>query len=407
MKILFLYGHDWGGSFVLTQAAILQRDGHHVAIICTGEGPFAQACRNRGIEVHVIPFQGSSIRALPRIARSMTDIVRHIRLFQPDVLHYHLIKAIIVGRLCGWIARVPRRYSQLGGPLTLEMRRFRWLDLMTSFIDTKVICPSIGVQALYRQHRLTRNKTALLYYGFDQSVFAAAGAAGSRAERRAALGLNENDPVVALVAYMYPTGFRRFRNIGLKGHETLIEAAVAVLDRHPRAQFLIVGADPGGGDVQINRLMQKVATVGLQSRFVFTGYRSDVSDIVALADIAVVPSLSENCGGAVEPFAAGIPVIASDTGGLPELVLPGITGFRFQPGNADDLARVLIDAFATPNEELRQLGRNGQRLVAELFDPEVCRDAQLAIYAGRPGQEMQYRAALGALSHDGRKSLAP
>lgn len=401
MRILFLYGHDWGGSFVLTQAEMLKRSGHEIAIICPGEGPFATACRERGLEVHVSAFQGAKLRDIPRILRSMIDIVRYVRGYRPDAMHCHLIKAIVVGRICGWLGRVPRRYSQLGGPLSLEMTRFRWLDLATAFLDTRVICPSLGVRELYRGHRITRGKTALLYYGFDQQRFAWAGAADDRRAGRSALDLPADDPVIILVAHMYPAGYRRFRKVGLKGHETLIAAAAEVLIRHPRARFLIVGEDPGGDRTNFERLRSEAEALGVAANFVFTGFRRDVENLIALADVAVVPSLSENCGGAVEPFASGIPVVASDTGGLRELVLPGLTGFRFRAGDPADLARALGEALTTSAADRERLGRNGQRLVAGLFDPAACREAQLSIYAGGQGQEQAYRLVTQSLRNDG------
>ena len=391
MRILFLYGHDWGGAFVLTQAEMLKRGGHEVAVICPGEGPFSAACRDRGLEVHVSPFQGAKLQHVPRILRSMAGIVWYMRNYRPDVLHCHLIKAIIVGRICGWLARVPRRYSQLGGPLSLEMARFRWMDLATAFLDTRVICPSLGVRRLYRNYRITRGKTALLYYGFDQQRFASAGAADDREVRRRALGLPENDPVVVLVAHMYPAGYRRFRQVSLKGHETLIAAAAEVLSSHPNTRFLIVGEDPAGNRANFDRLRSAAEARGVAPNFIFTGFRHDVETLIALADIAVVPSLSENCGGAVEPFAAGIPVVASDTGGLSELVLPDLTGFRFRAGDPADLARALNAALTASTVDRKRLGRNGQRIVAALFDPVACREAQLSIYAGGQGQEQLYR----------------
>ncbi len=395
MKVLFVYGHDWGGTFVLTQAEALQHAGAQVAIICTGEGPFAAACRERGLQVHISPFQGSSMRDVPRILRSMADIVRYIRGFRPDVLHYHLIKAIIVGRICGWLTRVPLRFSQLGGPLTLEVAPFRWLDLATAMFDTRILCPSLAVRRLYRRYRITRGKVALLYYGFDQRRFVAAGAAQDRRKGRQALGLEADDLVISLVAYMYGSGFQRFHEVSLKGHETLIASASAILARHPRAKFLIVGEDPDGSRVNFVRLKECVDDLGLSGSFIFTGYRKDVPELIALADVAVVPSLSENCGGAVEPFAVGIPVVASDTGGLSELVLPGVTGFRFRPGDSADFTRALDEALAAPAEERQRLGRNGQLLVAGLFDPQACCEAQLSIYSGGDGQENTYHKLVG------------
>lgn len=402
MRIMHIYGHTWGGAFVVTQLVQLQQCGHDVVVVCPGPGPFANACTQHGIPVLFSAFHGSRLRDVGRILGATAQIIRTIRKFRPDILHYHLIKATLVGRFSGWLARVPGRFSQLGGPLTLETAKFRWLDLMTVFLDTRVICPSLAVKSIYDRYPHTRHKTSLLYYGFQQSAFVDACEGSARADSRREFGFVDGQLVVGMVAYMYGTGLSQFRHVSIKGHETLIAAAVEVVGRFPDVRFLVVGEDPDGSRINLERLRALAETHGMAENFIFTGFRSDIPKLIAAMDVVVVPSLSENCGGAVEPFAAGVPVVASETGGLPELVRPGSTGALFRPAHPEDLAERLKAILELPELERRRLGHNGQILVSTLFDPAHCVKAQLEIYRhGSTGQVTQYGQCLSQIElHD-------
>jgi glycosyltransferase involved in cell wall biosynthesis len=95
-------------------------------------------------------------------------------------------------------------------------------------------------------------------------------------------------------------------------------------------------------------------------------------------------------------------VVASKTGGLPELVIPGLTGALFTAGDQDELAARLGELLELPAESRRQMGHNGRMLVRDLFDPEKCAQAQIAIYEGRSrGQLAQYRDCLAKLVRQG------
>lgn len=399
MKIVHIYSHEWGGAWVRTQARNLAGRGHELTIICPAEGPFSEACRRDGLNVVICPFHGSRLTDIPRILRSLWLLRQQLRSLAPDVVHSHLLKATMIGRLAGWLAGVPVRASQMGGPLSLETPFFRILNLGTSYFDTQIICPSIGVMDIYNKSRAAEHKTKLLYCAFDQERFIAERSADTKAAGRAALGLSDASHVVAMVAYMYGSTHGRFRNVGIKGHETLIECAGRVLSLFPNARFLIVGEDPDGTRKNFDRLLEMARDMGVEQAFVFTGHREDIADLISLADVAVVPSLSENCGGAVEPFAAGVPVVASNTGGLPELVIPGLTGFRSTPADSASLADQIIAALSLSERERVHLGRNGRILVSELFDPRKCATVLESLYRGESlkGQLESYQEAVGGL----------
>jgi glycosyltransferase involved in cell wall biosynthesis len=128
-----------------------------------------------------------------------------------------------------------------------------------------------------------------------------------------------------------------------KGHEVLIDAAVVVLARFPDAHFEIVGAGS-----EYERLVTRTAARGVSHAFTFSGHSEDVAGRLAAADLFVLPSRSEAFPNAVvEAMATGLPVVASDVGGIPELVRDGITGLLVPAGDsgqlADRICRLMAD----------------------------------------------------------------
>jgi glycosyltransferase involved in cell wall biosynthesis len=86
-------------------------------------------------------------------------------------------------------------------------------------------------------------------------------------------------------------------------------------------------------------------------------------------DLAVVPSHSENCGGAVEPLLSGVAVVATNVGGLPDLIEDGETGWLVPPQKPEALARAMLDALQN-REEAQRRTAEGQKLARCLFDVE-------------------------------------
>jgi L-malate glycosyltransferase len=123
-----------------------------------------------------------------------------------------------------------------------------------------------------------------------------------------------------------------------KGHDTLIDAAVEVLGRHPDATFEIIG---DGSERE--RLIARADERQVRHAFTFAGHRDDVAARLAAADIFAFPSMSEALPNAVlEAMAAGLPIVASRVGGIPELISHGRTGLLVAPGDPAALAANLL-----------------------------------------------------------------
>jgi glycosyltransferase involved in cell wall biosynthesis len=149
----------------------------------------------------------------------------------------------------------------------------------------------------------------------------------------------------------------------MKGIEHFLEAAAAMGRRDPR--FLIIG--DGGHRKELEKY---AAGLGLGERVLFTGFRNDVSDVLAALDISVLPSLSEGLSNSLlESMGAGLPVIATNVGGNPEAVEDGVTGIIVPPGDAGALARGMTLLLEDP-ERAAEFGEAARRRVAQRFSIE-------------------------------------
>ena len=150
-----------------------------------------------------------------------------------------------------------------------------------------------------------------------------------------------------------------------KSHETLITAADLLAADFPDVEFQIVGDGP-----RLAELEGLVRAHGLERRVQFLGHREDVPQLLAEADIFVLPSRSEAFpNGAIEAMASGLPVVASATGGLLDLIEHGHTGLLFEPGNPAALADALRHLF-TDRSIASAIGQRAQTQVRQRYSFE-------------------------------------
>jgi len=154
-----------------------------------------------------------------------------------------------------------------------------------------------------------------------------------------------------------------------------------VINRVPKAHFVVAGRASGVESQQFqNRLLQSIKNRGLEGRFHFLGFRSDIPSIMKSLDILVMPSWKEPFGRVVvEGQAAGCPVIGTNAGGIPEIIQDGVNGLLIPPKDPSSLAQAIIrlSLDATLRDRLGQAGlRSAQRfdvrqhveLIQKLYD---------------------------------------
>lgn len=173
---------------------------------------------------------------------------------------------------------------------------------------------------------------------------------------RREMGIDESSPLVAVVSRLNPA----------KGVDYFLRAAVTVAQKFPAARFLVVGSSYF--DPSYKPSLEKLALdLGLQNRVAFMGERNDVPSILQEATVSVLPSLSEGFSNSLlEAMAAGLPVVATNVGGNPEIVQEGKTGFLVPARDPNALSEAMSRVIASPELGI-QLGQAGYERVARNF----------------------------------------
>jgi glycosyltransferase involved in cell wall biosynthesis len=146
----------------------------------------------------------------------------------------------------------------------------------------------------------------------------------TRLEMRKILGLSDSHFVAGTIARLDP----------IKNHDLIVSAALRLKNDFRDIRFVFVGDGELRGELET-----RVEEHGMKDRFIFTGWRNDIPDLLAAFDIFIMCSKNEGMGRAfVEAQAAGVPVIGTRVGGVAEVLDEGRTGYLVDPDNADELA---------------------------------------------------------------------
>jgi glycosyltransferase involved in cell wall biosynthesis len=331
-------------------------DGFDVTVAAHGTGPVRDAADAAGVRFVPLRHVRRAVSPL-RDAAGLLELVRLLRRERPDILHASSSKAGVLGRLAAVIAGVPIRIFTVHGwafsaHSGTAARLYLWADRLVKPLTTVTVCVAENERrAGLAAGTCSEAQTIVIPNAIDVQA-----AARTRGER-------EIPCVVAVGRLKAPKDFL-----------TLIRAAAAL---PPRSYELVVV-----GDGPERALLQgEIERLGLEDRVRLEGERADVPELLARADVFVLSSASEGMPISVlEAMAAGLPVVASAVGGVPELVLDGETGRLVPPGDPPALAGALRPLLADAQLR-RRLGDAGRVRVHERFDLGPFRRAHVELYS--------------------------
>jgi glycosyltransferase involved in cell wall biosynthesis len=345
---------ETGGSerqFV-TMASALQRERFSVDLGCLRPfGPFLSEVPG------ILEFSaGGSLFGWQSI-RSRMALARFLRAQKTAVAHafdfYSNLMMIPAARLAG-VPVVLGSHRQLGDLLTST--QFRAQNAVFRMCD-RVVCNSRAAAECLRSTGMQGGKLEIIPNGLPEELFARV------------------EPALPRVSGVVRVGMIARMNHAVKKHDLFLRVAARVASRVPHLRVVLVGDGPLRAD------LEKLAEgLKMRDRVDFLGDRRDIRAILASLDITVLPSSSESLSNVImESMAAGVPVVASNVGGNPELVENGKTGFLFAAGNEEQFADALEKLVAQP-ELRKQFGSSArQQALAEYSIPRV-RDRYQDLY---------------------------
>ena len=332
------------------------------------------ACfRRRGpllqeVDAESMAFADYPITTLPslRTLWQQARLARYIRAHRIRIVHsfgfYANVFAIPAARLGG--ARVVvASIRDTGDHLTATQQRLqKWICKAADH----VLVNAEAVKTRLVEQGYPASVISVIGNGIDVSRFRRPGEA--RSSMRATLGLPASGPLVAVVS----------RLNRLKGVEYFLDAAALLARDFDDARFLIVGDSVSQS--YRDELEAYAASRGLRDRVVFTGFRSDVPELLSEVSVLALPSLSEGLSNVVlEAMAAYVPVVATAVGGTPEIIDDGVTGLLVPPRRAPALAQAISSLLADP-ERRRVMGEAGRRHVEARFSLEAMVRATEQLY---------------------------
>ncbi len=265
-----------------------------------------------------------------------------------DVIHCHRFRALKFVCKATSGMRIP---ALLGDKKNSFAIPDNWAKL---YGRPQVDCIVVNAQLIKKMFvdtgRVAPDKVEIIYNGVDLDKFHP-GVDGNGVRQE--FGIGPTTPVLGMIANF----------AGKKSHDILFQAAVKVLKKFPQARFLLVG----GGDSQ--RYQKELTRHGYGSNFIFTGFRSDIPQIVAALDISVISSKRGEglTGSVVEAMAMAKPVVSTAVAGNPEFVHDRETGMLAEPGNVQAMADAMLYLLEHP-DEARAMGRRAYEFAQDKVD---------------------------------------
>ena len=281
-----------------------------------------------------------------------------------DLVQTHTAKAGILGRLAARLAGVKKIVHCSHGHNFYGYFRFWGSKLVVTieryfdrFSDKFIALTELEKSDLVNYRVTSASKVVVVQSGLEIEKYHCSPA--EVVSLKARWQLPAGAQVVGMVSRLEP----------VKGPLSLIAAAKIVIPACPGVKFLVVGE----GSLR-KQMEEQCRALGLDGSFIFTGWREDVEQLLAVLDILVLPSLNEAVGRIIlEAAASGVPAIATRVGGVPEIVKDQETGLLVPPQDASSLAGALLDLLKNREKRLRLGQAAKERITVKFSAAEMVR----------------------------------
>ncbi len=339
---------------VLLTVLGLRERRHRTVLVAHPDGELARRASEGHDLVRLAPRAEVDLHAAWKLSRIIRDL-------KPDIVHAHDPHAVAVaslglsfmttGQCPGLIASRRVAFHLKGNAFS------RWKHHQVDCF----VAASSAIREMLVGDGIDPDRVVTVYEGIDLHRVQAEPAANIHAE----FWLPTHAPVVGAVGALTQE----------KGHKYLIEAAALVVRDVPDARFVVLG----DGDLR-PALERQVKELHLEKHVILAGFRADVLSFIRSFDVFVMSSLFEGLGTSLlDAMALAKPAVASDTGGIPEVVSHGETGLLVPPRDPQELAAAITTLLRNP-EERERMGRAGLDRVKRLFSADRMVEKTLEVY---------------------------
>ncbi len=367
IKILYIHPNLKAGGaeeIRLTFLKHIDRTRYDVTLYCIGEkGRIGKEIEALGYRVHE---EKGSLRFLNIF--TLFKILKYMNGHHFDIVHMTLSIPNFYGRIAAMILGIR--------PIIVEEQNyyeryprglryiFKKINQLLSRGTSSIIANSEAVkQYLIKEEKVPEHKILTLYNAIDPDKFIVK---KSKEELRAVLGLRQN-PVLGYVASFSER----------KGHVYLIKSFQKVLQSYPNAALLLIGE----GQALERELRAYVEANGLDKSVVFMGLRRDIPQLLTSMDVFVASPLKEAFGiNLAEAMYMRIPCVATNVGGVPEVIKDRETGILVPPADPDTLAEAVKELLDKP-ELAKRYSEAGKKRVEELFFVDEYKTKLEALYS--------------------------
>jgi glycosyltransferase involved in cell wall biosynthesis len=356
----------WGGRemYPLTLATVQRERGQRTMVVAKRYTPLCRALAESDLD-HRILRVGPYLD--PLAAWTLSRVVRR---FDPDVIHIHLSRDLALVRMALVFAgRSPavilHKHIASAGNKRDFLHRYLY-----GHVDKVIAVSEFVRQSLLRSCPLEPGDVEVIFNGVDTRDFICAAELGRQERKRirAELGADGSSVLVGIIGRLDPR----------KGQQWLIRAAGVLAGRGPELRYAIVGASEQDYRTELEALVDEL---GLAATIKFTGHRTDSRKLYASLDMLIVPSSEEAFGlVAVEGMLSELPVVASNSGALPEFVEDGVNGLLVELNDERALAGAIEHLADSP--ELRiSLGASSRKWALANLEMGLVLDRLDELYA--------------------------
>ncbi|MBT3881152.1 MAG: glycosyltransferase [Candidatus Scalindua sp.] len=344
---------------VLTTIALnLNKEKYHVSVWCLSKGGFfADKLIEEGVDVKILNISTS------RNPVGIYKLYKLLKYHRIDLIHTHAYSAGTIGRISAFLAGVSVIISHNHSVHDYYNKYYHFVEWLLSLITDRIICVSDTVKRFTSETQGISAKRLVTIHNGINDVCSVSGKA--IVDLKEELGILPEYTVIGTVTHMEEH----------KGILYLIQAASHLLRSRKDLIFLLVG--DGAQEEELKKLC---VNLKIEKNVIFTGERSDIPEMLSLIDIFVLPSVREGLGLSIlEAMACGKPVIATNVGGIPEVVEDGVSGILVPPKEPDTLHGAIVELLDDKGKR-DVMGLNGKRICDESFNVRTMVDKIEELY---------------------------